>query len=439
MKRANWQWGWIAIAVVWSAGLAPAAVQYEQAQNRIWITDYPEAMPCTLERLLVADQAFGWNKIRYDESQAAYWVDADVCIGTDDGSETYVQMGASNVPRTTVILNGNLFVCPGRKDEKTGRTCVNRLTLGYPADTNGSVILKVASEKGNEHSVYVGVRPEGKHAYSRYNGQLHMFHSEITALIQDAEHALGAPFGQYHLFLTGDSIHIKNSAISWVKRCLAYGLVMHLDTRIENTVFAHGRKALARYKETSSKNNLVTGCTFRDCETALDSPNHLVVLTGCRFERNQRNWVMNNCKELTLIDCEIEPPLKGNEYGRTDYAKKRGWHPQVVIKRHVVVAVRDEAGQPVENAVVTVRERLNGKRLEVATGKDGSTGGEDSGRGLLLVERIERVMEGSDQPEVLNFIYDIHVKAEGFNAGEKSDYRPQTNWERVVVTLVKTP
>ncbi len=422
-----------ACLAVCCAGLAHAGAHYDAAANRIWVTDYPAAAPCTLATLARIDRICGWNKVHL-ETGGVYRVDADLCIGADDGTETFFNIGAAASPCDTLVLNGNLFVLPCGMNAATGRTGINRLTLGSAADSNLSAVIQVASSSNAPHSVYVGVKPEGRHARGLYSGQLHMFNSKITALTQDAAHALGAPFGYGGVYLAGDSIRIRNSEISWAKGCLAAGLVMHLDTRIENTVFAHAGSALSGYKETPHKHNLITGCTFRDCEVALKSPHSLAVFSGCRFERNRRNWVVDNCMELTLMGCVIAPPLESNLYGRTDYAKAKQWQPRVVIKHDVAVMVRDPAGQPVANATVTITGRADGQLVVFTTGADGGVGGLAS-RGARLLARIESAVEGSEQPAVENFNYDLQAEAHGFQPGARLDFQPWAHPEGVVLVL----
>ncbi len=419
---------------------SPAAIQYDAAANRLWITDYPAAMPCTPERLAAAGRIFGWNAVRYDAEQAAWRVEADLCIGTDDGSDTFFQLGDTRNPQTTLILNGNLFVCPSGTNAAAGRIGVNRLALGASHNSNISAVIKIASAKGNEHSVYIGVNPLHSQVYKgrpiarpAYSGELHMFNSKITALIPDAEHAMGnAAYGNNNVFLTGRSIRLSNSEISWCKGCLAHGLVVHLDLRIENTVFAHGRTVMSRYKETASKNNLITGCVFRDCGIALESLHHLVVMTGCRFENNRRNWKMDNCRELVLMDCEIGRTAQPDIYGISDYAAKNKWQPKIIMKRHVPVLVQDKDGLPISGAMIKIIDRADKQAITVAAGKDGAAE-------VLLMERMEQAVFGSDQPEITEYAYDIYVSRVGYTPAERRDFRPWSDRADVIVGLECMP
>lgn len=425
-----------AVCLLAYVATSQSAIQYDAAANRIWVTDYPAAMPCTPERLAAAGRIFGWNFIHYDPAQAAWRLEADLCIGADDGSDTFFQLGSSNAPLATLILNGNLFVCPSGTNTFTGQPGVNRLTLGASDNPNVSAVLKIASTQGNEHSIYIGVNPLTPQIYKgrpiarpAYSGQLHMFNSTITALIQDAEHAMGnAAYGNNHVFLTGSSIRLHNSEISWCKGTLAHGLAGYVDLRIENTVFAHGRTALSRYKETASRNNLITGCTFRDCGIALESPNHLVVMTGCRFENNRHNWKTDNCKELILIDCHVALSGEPDIFGITDFAVKNKWRPKVVLKRHVPVTVKDESGKPVAGAAVKIVGRAGRQGWTVASDRHGRAD-------VLVIERVAQAVAGADQPEITECSYDIFVSREGYAPTERRDFRPWSDRKPLVMFM----
>lgn len=435
MKRLRWRWQYALIIICW-AGLALAGIHYDAGNNRIWVTDYPAAAPCNLSLLARIDRICGWHKVHYDASNGIYQVNADLCVGADDGTETYFDIGSPDEPRPCLVLNGNLFVCPCGTNSATGRVGINRLTLGSAVDSNINAVIQVDCATNNEHSVYIGVRPEGKRARGLYSGQLHMFNSRITALVQDAEHALGAPFGYGNVYLAGDSIRIQNSEISWCKGCLTAGLVMHLDTRIENSVLAHAKSALCGYKETPHKHNLITGCVFRDCETVVQSPHTFLVITDCRFERNRRNWTVDNCREFILVGCEIQPPLEADLYGRTAYAAGKNWQPQVLIKRRVQFIVQDQAGRPVPNAAVAISGGMDGERMMFQTDAAGVAGVNAGRSGILLTARLEKAVEGSSVPEAVDFQYDIRVQAAGYQTAESIGYYPWRGPASVAVKVM---
>lgn len=426
-----------AIMTLVCAGMIQAGAHYDALHNRIWVTDYPAAAPCDLATLARIDRQGGWGKVRFDPDAGSYAINADLCIGAGDGTETYFQIGSPDEPRAALILDGNLFVCPCGTNSATGRVGVNRLTLGSAADTNISAAIRLDCATNNEHSVYIGVRPEGRRARGLYSGQLHMFNSRITALVQDAEHALGAAFGFGNVYLAGDSIRIINSEISWCKGCLTAGLVMHLDTRLENSVLAHAKSALCGYKETPHKHNLITGCVFRDCETAIQSPHSFLVISDCRFERNRRNWTVDNCREFTLVGCDIQPPLGANLYGRTAYAAEKNWQPQVLIKQRVRIVVQDQAGRPVANAAVTISGGMDGERMMFQTDAAGIAGVNAGRSGILLAARLEQAAEGSSLPETADFKYDIRIQAEGYQPADIAGYDPWRDPDGATVVLQK--
>ena len=60
----------------------------------------------------MADRAFGWGKVRYDATAAVCYVEGDLLIGDNDGSETVLQVGAPDCPCETLVMRGNIYVHP---------------------------------------------------------------------------------------------------------------------------------------------------------------------------------------------------------------------------------------------------------------------------------------------------------------------------------------
>lgn len=419
--------------------VAQAAVFLDEPANTIWVVDYPFEHPCTMDLVLTVDRANGWERVTYDETSDSFTVRASLHIGANHGTDTYFQLGSKRHPNVTLVVHGDVHVRPswveGQNPPSEKGRFLNRLTMGDRDDRTVSATIKIASDRGDEHSFYVGAILHRGRFRPVYSGQLHMHNSVITALVQDGAHALGAAEGHGHVYLSGESIHLFGSRISWVKNVITSGLVMHLDTRVENCVFEHGKIALYRYKETSHKHNLIRGCTFRHCETALHAPNSFALFSDCKFEDNDHNWVLTECRDLVLIDCEYDIPKKGNVYGRTDQAKRRGWYPLLKSRRHIVVEVVDEDGKPVVHASITVPRKLEGDRIVAVTGQDGTAGRRGGENAILLTDVTIQVTDDLTQPDIQEHTYDISVTADGFHPGSVLGFRPRRSWGVTRVVL----
>ena len=105
----------VLLSLVWfacAAAAAHAAAYYDETARCIRVADFPKYAPCTPATLLRMDRLYGWGKVRYDAATDTYTIAADLFIGSDDGSETYFQLGSAAHPRETLVMRGELVVCP---------------------------------------------------------------------------------------------------------------------------------------------------------------------------------------------------------------------------------------------------------------------------------------------------------------------------------------
>ena len=416
-----------------------AGIDFDPQSQRLWITDFPAGYPCTMDRVLAVDRRQGWNRVSYDAAADTYTVAASLWIGSDDGSDTYVQCGRAGHTQETWIVQGDVVVHPSApwpKDASAPRA-VNRLTLGSSNEVALKASLKIAGATNAGHSLYVGTFPQnGSMAFwETYRGQLHVHNSAVTALVPDADHALGAKAGAYGLFLRGDSIHLRNAKIAWVKGAVSGLHGGGFDHVIENTVFEHCGAAIASYWDNQAT-RIIRGCTFRQCGTALADPQSRVTLRECAFENNQRNWTAAQLDQLTLLDCRIGAPAQTNTVARdpSEHAKKHGNGSRVVSQRHVIVEVVDAGRQPVANATVTIARPREGDQVMALTGKDGRTAAAGSDEAFLLTEFAVTATDKPEQPDIKGYAYDIRARAPGLAEAVHPSYGPTSSWE--VVTLV---
>ncbi len=433
---------WMSAAALLAAGaLCRANVQYDPERNCLWVTDFPAAYPCDMARLAAVDAVNGWGKIRHDPGSDTWMLDADLWIGTDDGTDTYFQLGDADHPTPTLIVNGHLVVCPSVPAEPQAIkpvSPVNRFTMGHAANSRIRATLQIRSDPPDGHSVFVGVIPHKGNLdrMDSYSGQFYMFHSRLTAAVEDDAHRVGAKLGWGAVVLKGDSIRLKQSTIAWVKA--VSGLMVRAGGHVvEDMLFEHCGTAISGYWDNQGHHPF-RGCTFRQCGTALSNPQARTVLVNCTFVSNDCNWQCASAlTSLTLTDCEFDTPLKGDRYAFSADLANKGYRGEVTAARHVVLAARDADGNPLKGVVITVRCDQTGAKEHVVTGADGKTPGREGGPAVLLTVLSARPVAGTDAGETRRFSYAISAAAAGYEPAVVSNYYPLTSWSDVGLTLRK--
>ncbi len=410
------------------ATAAPALIQFDADRRILWITDAPSEYPCTMDHVRAASERQGWGCVTYDPAAATYTIAASLWIGGPGGQDTYMQMGRPERPRETWIVHGDVAVYPRVLADGRPRA-VHRLTLGNATNPLIRAELKIA-----------GATPAGAARAalpSPYRGDVHVYHSRISPLVEDAAHALGAKEGINRFFFTGGNVALVGAEIAWCNG----GFVLTsltLAEPIQNTVFAHLADGINYWDKAGNLNSKpIIGCTFRDCGTAI-RPILRVALHECVFQGNDRNWVIeNNLDTLQLIDCRVDPPRGTNRHER---ARSAEWASLVVARNHVRVRVRDARDQPVARAAVRCAPDGNANAaLSATTDAAGCTGGRGAAEALLLTAWTETATDDPLRPRVTPLTYTVRVTAPGFDEGRSDPFTPDAPWREVVVRLRPAP
>ena len=420
--------------------LASGAISFRADLNRVSISDFPQAAPCTPARVWQADRLHGWGKVTYDPATDTYTVDADLHIGSNEGTHTYFQIGSPSHPREALHVRGNVVVQPdwvqgeneGNRWWLVKRRFVNRLTLGDPDDPSVRAALRLASSSEARRNLAIGSLRANAHG-----GQLHVYHSMIGAITPDPEHRLG------HVVMVGNSIVLRDTAISRVAGVMTTGAGPgpKRTYSIENVRFEHGGVGIGNGTQRH------TGSVFRDLDIAVRDYGCLdAVLTNCRFEGNRRNWSLKySDKGLTCIDCSWTTPTEGDEYQAWTHRKTgKRQYPSFVSRRHIAVAVVDHADQPVPGANVQVRcEQSDAAHLVThprqVTDALGRTPSQGQSRAILLTETVIRATDTPNQPSVTHYRYAIIATASGYEPTRVEAFAPQHSWQVVTLKLRKTP
>ena len=408
-------------------------IRYDAEANQVTIAGYPEERPATLDGVLAADRAHGWDKAVYDPATDTFTIRAALWIGTDRDLGTFFQIGRPGHLAETLVLHGDLVVRPPRKSgqRQDGRYRIsNRLTMGDPERPDIRPTVKVACSRKGEFGVKVLMVPMPKEANERKDlpvGELFMFHSALTAATQDADHTYAAEIWMSH---AGVNHRLQDSTISWWDGALfrtAYLYTRRRPTREEQIVrgvtFENGGSARGPFD--------CADCVFRNLAVARVDAG----ATRCVFEANQVNCQLTSYQVGALFtDCTLGPAQQPWRVPRSTRSEQwlRNYsvyreasdlrlvlNPGVVERVSVPVKVEDEQGRPVVGAVVTAdspddREGLAVQRGLAVTGPDGLTPSGAEGRALVITKRELRPTDDPARPQVIARAYRLCVMAPGY-------------------------
>ncbi len=407
---------------------ASAGVEYLPEQDVLWVTDFPEAYPCTPRLLARADAARGWDKVHYDEASRTCTVSCDLYIGRNDGSNTWFQVGSADRPEETLIVRGDLRVystwleAENTESMYTGRKRTNRLTLGVQDDPSVRASLLIDNEEREGHTIIIG----GFSGYGSENqgGDLCAYHATIGPSGE-------VPIGQRES--GANHVAMGGSGTVEVIDCLIRGVAgrafgsQFTDGRFERSRFENCGVAIhGNYQE------ILRDCTFVNCRRAIIAGSRNVLrLVDCTFQNNERNWAIPY-QHTVAIDCTVD------DWGRGSYSAEHDTF--LVCKRHVIVKVVDDAGEAVGGATVkaTTGQTPAAADFEMPlakTGPDGLTPGEGEDGALLLSEFVIRAPEAEEgDPVRTDYRWTLEA-GKGDRRGRVEDFSPGENWQTLEITI----
>ena len=447
MMRALFMFaGVLAAGLLACPGVFPASITYDAAKDCILVSGYPEESPANLGMVLEADRKNGWGKVSYDQASDTYTIAASLWIGTDKDLGTFFQIGSKEHPKETLVVRGNLWIRPPRKSPRRrvdGRyMVVNRLTMGDPDDPTIQPVVKIDCSEPNQFGVFLGLR-EGRAPES--GGDLHIYHSTLTAAIQDKDHTWKGhsfSFPGYQGGWYAHSVRLVNSTISWWGGSL-YGVPASLPqygTVIEGVTFENGDAAIS-HNLYNFKN-----CVFRNlaagAATLLSG-----TFTNCRFENNGSNFSFHSGHtELTLIDCQVGPQKNPVIVPKTKLDAETLWkkglppRPGIVELKSLQFQVTDPKGTPIFGASVWVicpdDESAVRRELSV-TNEAGLTSGDVEKGAILITTGKLLPTEEPAQPEMMLFSYQIQVQAPGYQSREIVIARGEQTFDRPIKVVLK--
>lgn len=374
---------------------------------------------------MAADQRNGWKITDYDQATDTYRLQASLDIGSEEDLGTFFQLGRNNHPQETLVVCGDVWIRPPRVSSKRSdgraRIC-NRLTLGDPQDPAINATLKIACTKAKEFGLAIGRRTKDQAEWA-FRGDLHVYHSTITAATPDRAHLVagyvdfdGVPTSWY-----GSDIRLIDATISWITD--VYGVQAH-NSVLEGATFEHGDQMITNGRQ------VIHHCTFRDLQVAVCEGGCLdATVIGCRFSDNERNWTLGAVQSgivtggIEMIDCETGPQRRPVDLRKNEIAPQQAiashvpLYPTYTELRSLVVKVADAAGQPIPDAWVNVScdTDANAVRRGLATTDErGLTPDDPEGQAILITQRKLQATDDPKQPREFSFRYEVSVQAAGY-------------------------
>jgi hypothetical protein len=411
------------IACGWLTALpALGLVVFDADTRTLVVSDFPEAMPARLETLARADRANGWGLLEFEAATQTWKIRANLQIGCNDGSETWMQIGCVTHTNETLLLDGNLILSPylviGENNRYTPQR-MNRLTMGNPTNAAIRTVLKITAG----HTIYSGKLPSTSGTLRNgYGGELHIYHGVLTSAsgrrdiarpywsgFLALDHAVVSGFNAPALFGTAWSAKLSRTDIC--------------DSIFEDNAGVFGAPA-----------QRAIGCLFRRNTVVIQGlAGNTVQLIGCQLNDNVQNWQLGSGGTVELVDCVINPGSKPDSYGFNGSQPAR-----VVSRRHVIVKTVNVDGTPVGGVKIIVAVKPGGDSLifnnYIETGSDGCTAGIGNQRALLLTEFIAEATE-TNAPKIMRYCYDIEATAKSGASGRIESFVPRQSWETILLIV----
>lgn len=404
-------------------GLAPAAsgapsITYDAGTKTILVAGHPKEAPATLAGILAANNAGKWGVVAYDAAKDIYTVSAHLHIGHSDGSTSWLRIGSTEHPAETLIMKGNLVVCPVKELAWHDYTGENGLAIGLPDDKTVKPVVRFDCTKESKFGISLG----GGSSFLAY-------HAQMGALTEDKTRWAS---------WRGSAVHTRIAGCRFAGVTGLYGLQLSPDFDLRDTVFEHMGSVL------SNGGQYVLNCTFRHCGTpVIDSGSIHATLVKCRFENNDHNWSLHATKYgILAVDCFFgEPAKKEVLCSSAIWPDGSRNYPVFTAQRHIVVSVKDAAGKPVAGAKVTVINEqgdLSAVAHGVAlTGADGKTPAPGTNGALLVTDYLYRATKDPKKPVEKRYTYTLTVAAKGYAQAEDKGIDPDETWAVKEITLKK--
>jgi hypothetical protein len=409
---------------------AAADILFDPGKNLIIVENFASAAPCTVTALRLTARLNGWEFVRYDPTGDVATVNADLQIGQMDGEESFFQIGTDEHPGETLLLNGNLAVCPAMICGRASRRVREKgLSIGSQDDPKIGGTLKLGEDK----VLYIGYLDEYA-GWATGGGGLRIHNGSI--LPADPSRRWSRKFSRISPLAY---IVLRNATIAGFNDSL-YGFMPNPvyrktpeDFTVQGCTFADGESVIFGTAT-------VRGCVFRNLDRAvLDYGGLDATFENCVFKGNRCNFDLRYHRGVTCIDCEIDAPERAWFSKSRDPATGKAIYPRLVSKRTIRVKVTDDAGQPVAGATVTARARNpesdpsldpeSSDRRTGVTGGDGLT----TADAILLTEQLRQATDTNGVVRTVDYLYDV-AAASKEKRGAISGYRPRAG-DTVTVAL----
>jgi len=395
----------------WCASLVAGEITYDREARIVHLTGFNREDPCTLDQL----SASAREVLGHDAASDTYVLNANLHVGANDGSETFLRIGSRAHPRERLVIKGDLVVREPKKRGYQVYQAHNGLTIGSPDDMTIQPTVLFDCKSPAEFRLDV----QGGNFLDIHNATVSALKKERSAryeLLVDVRARSGG-------------VRVVNSTISWFTTVM----LPSADGQVRGITFEYGGELRGiTYLE---------DCTIRHLDDGVrDHGALLATLVRCRFENNTHNWqLLYTHWGIMAIDCVLGEPQKPSRIRGYTWPKTgRVSRPTFIAKRHLVVVVRDKAGRPIPN--VTVRLSCEQDDLsavqhgQAQTDREGLTSAPASGRALFVTDYAIR----SDEHR-RDYTYALRVTAPGYEAAATTGIDPSAASQVAETTLRTEP
>ena len=393
-----------AVVILFSLPCFAGSIRYNVENNTVVIRGYPKDSPCTLKDILDKDKENGWGKIEYKGNEDTYYLKANLHIGGEIGSSTYMQIGTKACPKETFIIHGSIGVSGGLGTEGV-------FSLGDKLDPSITPTLKIESLK--KKSIYIGKGGRGYKA-----GTFQMYHASLVYLGKTSPPSLRGNF----IFENSDISGTPKVSMTYDAR--NYPHTKHI---FKNVRFHDGGIAFCNAWGLS-----VYDCIFEQLNCAVSDGGGLkdMVFYRCIFKENLMNINLGYGGNVTCIDCKIGKAISKNVL--KDYKNGKEKKACLTVKRYMVIEVIDNKGNPIPDALVdVVCEIEDGPAVEngsTATNEDGLTPDRSSSP-ITVTDYIQTT------PVTTYYTYQVKVSRTGCKEKIIKGIDPDNTWFDKEVTL----
>ncbi len=407
---------YIILSLLIIGNLLQAGITYNRESRTVTVVNFPEKNPCRPENILRADRIKDWGIMRYDKASDCYELNANLCIGSNNNTCTYFQIGREKNLNEILKIKGNLIIYPeyvkGENKSKV-RNWINCLTVGVQGNKDSKACLRIVNGEKTRHSIYISriPKPGGGYLhkpYTAFGGSLKVYNAAVGGIGPEPREFMGAPL------LYGRKIVFENAVIENFRGCFTSGCFPRI-TEIRGTVFRNGGCAV-RNPGFNMQN-----CEFEKLKAAVAgySDSIRITLKNCIFKDNIRNFLIHfRGSMIELVDCKVGKAKYPDVFRNVGRGKKELPPALLLRRKNQKILVSSPDGKPLAGINILILPNdtdansgiYSNVGTTITTDKDGQAA-------TLLVISSTSLPEGRKTPQTRS--YEYRIEASGKKYPEK--------------------